>query len=147
VPRPRFFMLGLAAFLLAHVCYIVGLNPTLPPLSSSGVLIVVAAFGAWLYRGIAAGLRSKGQLALRAPVAVYSAVLALLLFSAWATLFRPEWTPLRRGMVIVGATAFFVSDSMLAWGKFVRPLPGGRATSMMMYHLAQFMLAASIAAV
>ena len=68
VPGPRFFMLGLAAFLLAHVCYIVGLNPTLPPLSSAGVLVVVAAVGGWLYRGIAAGLRSTGQLALRAPV-------------------------------------------------------------------------------
>ncbi len=147
VPGPRFFMLGLVAFLLAHVCYILGLNATPPPLASAVVLIIIAAVGAWLYRGLAAGLRSKGQLALRAPVAAYSAVLALMLFSAWATLFRPGWTPLQRGLVIVGATAFFISDSMLAWSKFVRPLPGGHAASMVIYHLAQFSLAASIASV
>ena len=43
LPGERFFIPGLIAFFIAHVCYIIGLNPTLPPLGSVIVLMVVAA--------------------------------------------------------------------------------------------------------
>jgi len=56
-----------------------------------------------------------------------------------------EWTSLRRTFVIAGGSLFFVSDSMLAWDKFVRLLPGGHTKVMVTYHLAQSALAASIA--
>ena len=145
LPGERFFVPGLVSFLLAHVCYIIGLNPTWPPLPALIPLVIVAAIGLWLARGIASGLRRSGQTALLVPVVVYSCVLSLMLFSAWATLFRPEWTSLRRAFVIAGGSLFFASDSMLAWDKFVRLLPGGRTKVMVTYHLAQFALAASIA--
>jgi len=119
LPGERFFLLGLVAFLLGHVSYIVGLNPTLPSWPALVVLVVVAAIGVTLYRSIAGGLRRGGQTALLGPVAVYSLVLSLMLFSAWATLFRPEWAPLRRALVIAGASLFFASDAMLAWDRFL----------------------------
>jgi hypothetical protein len=75
-------------------------------------LSVIAALGLLLVRGIASGLRRSGQIALLGPVAIYSVVLSLMLFSAWATLFRPEWTFLRRAFVIAGGSLFFVSDSI-----------------------------------
>jgi uncharacterized membrane protein YhhN len=145
LPGERFFVPGLASFLLAHVCYLIGLNPTLPPLPALIPLVVIVVLGVLLFRGIASGLRQHEKTALLVPVAVYSCVLSLMLFSAWATLFRPEWTPLRRAFVIVGASLFFASDSMLAWDKFVQLLPGGHTKVMITYHLAQFSLAASIA--
>jgi len=145
LPGERFFVPGLVSFLLAHVCYIIGLNPSLPPLPALIPLVIIAAIGLLLVRGIASGLRRGGQKALLGPVAIYSVVLSLMLFSAWATLFRPEWTFLRRAFVIAGGSLFFASDSMLAWDKFVRLLPGGRTKVMVTYHLAQFALAASIA--
>jgi uncharacterized membrane protein YhhN len=145
LPGKEHFLLGLVSFLLAHVCYIIGLNPTLPPWPSLAILVVVAIIGLMLYRGIASGLRRQGQMALLAPVAVYSLVLSMMLFSAWATLFRPEWTALRRGMVIVGASLFFASDAMLAWNQFVAPSPLGRLRVMVTYHLGQMALAASLA--
>jgi uncharacterized membrane protein YhhN len=145
LPGERFFLPGLVAFLLAHLCYIVGLNPTLPPWPAFVFLVVVAAVGVTLYRSLATGLRRQGQTALLLPVALYSLVLGLMLFSGWATLLRPEWTPLRRGVVILGASLFFASDAMLAWDRFVTPSCWFPLLVMVTYHLAQVALAASIA--
>ena len=147
LPGERFFVPGLVSFLLAHVCYIAGLNSTLPPSPALIPLAVIAVLGVLLFRGIASGLRKRERTALLVPVAIYGLALSLMLSSAWATLFRPEWTPLRRGLVIAGASLFFASDSMLAWDKFVQLLPGGRTKVMITYHLAQLSLAASIALV
>ncbi|MGC9395041.1 MAG: lysoplasmalogenase [Anaerolineae bacterium] len=145
LPGERFFIPGLIAFLIAHVCYIIGLNPTLPPLGSVIVLVVVAVLGVMLYTRIAASLRQKGEEAMRVPVGAYAIILSLMLFSAWATLFRPAWPAAARFTAIVGATLFFASDSMLAWNKFVAPSHVMHVLVMVTYHLAQFALAATIA--
>jgi uncharacterized membrane protein YhhN len=140
-----YFLPGLVAFFLGHLCYIAGLNPAPPPWLSLVFLVVVAAVGGTLYRSIAAGLRRQGHTSLLAPVALYSVVLSLMLFSAWATLFRPEWTPPRRGLVIAGASLFFASDAMLAWDRFVTPSSLLHLLVIVTYHLGQMALAASIA--
>jgi len=145
LPGERFFLPGLASFLLGHLCYIVGLNPTLPPWLALIPLVVITVIGLALYRPIAAGLRRQGQTELLVPVALYSLALSLMLSSAWATLFRPEWIPLRRGLVTVGATLFFGSDAMLAWDRFVTPSSWLRLLVIVTYHLGQVALAASIA--
>ncbi len=147
LPGEQFFIPGLISFFIAHVFYIIGLNPTLPPLGSVVALVVVTALGGWLYTRIAAGLRQQGQLAMRMPVAAYATILSLMLFSAWATWFRPTWPTVARLAVSLGATLFFASDSMLAWNKFVTPSPVLRVLVMVTYHLAQFALAATIALV
>jgi len=145
LPGERFFIPGLIAFFIAHVFYIIGLNPTLPPLDSVIVLIVVAALGATIYTRIAASLRQKGEGALCVPVGAYATILSLMLFSAWATLFRPTWPVAARGTAILGATLFFASDAMLAWNKFVTPSSVLRVGVMVTYHLAQLALTATIA--
>jgi len=147
LPDERFFVPGLASFLAAHICYIVGLNPVLPSLLVLIPLVIVAVIGALLFRGIISSMRRQGQQALLGPVVLYGLILSVMLLSAWATLFRPAppWTPLRRACVIAGASLFFASDSMLAWEKFVEPLPLGHLKVMITYHLAQVALAASMA--
>jgi uncharacterized membrane protein YhhN len=145
LPGERFFLPGLAVFLLAHLCYIVGLNPTLPPCPALVFLVVVAVVGVTLDRSIVAGLRRQGQTSLLVPVAIYSLVLGLMLFSAWATLFRPEWTPPRQALVITGASLFFASDAMLAWNRFVAPSFWLRMLVIVTYHLGQMALVTSIA--
>jgi uncharacterized membrane protein YhhN len=47
---------------------------------------------------------------------------------------------------IAGAALFLASDSVLAWNKFVRPLPFGRPAVMVTYHLAQTALVVSLLA-
>jgi len=145
LPGERFFRPGLGAFLLAHLCYVAGLNRTPPLWPTWAMLGAPAVLGIVLYRRIAAGLRRQGKGALLVPVAVYSLVLSLMLFSAWSTLLRPEWSALRKGLVVAGGSLFYASDAMLAWDRFVSPIPGGRVPIMVTYHLAQAALAASIA--
>lgn len=144
LPGERFFMAGLVSFLLAHLCYIAGLNPTLPPWPALVCLLVVGVIGLPLIRGILSGLRRQNQIELTIPVVIYGLVLSLMLVSALATLFRPEWTPVRRGMVIAGAGLFYASDTMLAWNRFAAPLMRSRLWVMITYHLGQIGLAASI---
>ena len=149
LPKERFFIFGLAAFLLAHVCYILGLNPTLPPWPALVLFVVIAPIGLAVFRSTALGLRRHQRTTLIIPVALYSLILSLMLFSAWATLFRPEWTPLRRGLVIAGASLFFASDAMLARNLFVTQstAPSARLRVMITYHLGQVALAACIASI
>jgi alkenylglycerophosphocholine/alkenylglycerophosphoethanolamine hydrolase len=78
-------------------------------------------------------------------VAVYIAVICLMLGAAWATLLRPDWSPLRRVLAIGGASLFAASDAMLAWERFVSSSRSGPLRVMLSYNLAQMALAASIA--
>jgi len=142
--RNRFFLPGLMFFLLAHVCYVIGLNGTLPPLAALVLLIPVGILWVLLFRGIAAGLRRGADAGLLAAAATYSAALGLMLYSAWATWFRPEWNLTAQVLAIAGGTLFFVSDTMLAWNRFVRPWPQSHVQVMVTYHLGQFCLAAVV---
>ena len=78
---------------------------------------------------------------------IVSAVLlamALMVFSAWATLYRAEWSGGRVLLVIAGATLFFVSDALLAWNRFVRAFGAAPLAVIVTYHLAQIALALSV---
>jgi|GEM_PF-86531 len=145
LPGSPYFLPGLAAFWLAHLCYVIGLNFTWPPWPAWGLLPLVVALAVSYDRWLGRGLRARRLSHLRIPVILYSIVLGAMLFSAWATLFRPEWTPLRRGFVIAGATLFVFSDGVLGWKRFVAPASGGRLRVMVSYHLGQLGLAASVA--
>ena len=79
-----------------------------------------------------------------APVAMYSVVLSLMLYSAWTTLLRPEWGKTRAWLAAIGASLFFISDSMLAWDRFVTSFPKARLWIHVTYHLGQMALAASV---
>lgn len=145
LPGKGLFLPGLVSFLLAHLCYIVAFNPTPPSLPTLVLLIPVAFIGILLYRRVASGLKASGQPILLIPVAIYSFVISLMLFSAWATLGRADWITSRRVLVIAGASLFFASDAMLAWNRFVRPFGLANLCVIVTYHVGQLALAASIA--
>lgn len=145
LPGDRFFLPGLVSFLLAHLCYIAGLNPTLPPLASLLFLVPVALVGTALILRVASALRSAGRTGLLIPVLLYGLVISVMLFSAWATLFRVDWSGIRRLLVVAGATLFFASDAMLAWNKFVNRFARADLAVIVAYHLGQLGLAASVA--
>ena len=143
----RWFVPGLAAFLLAHVAYIVGLNNPLPqvaPLWSMGLALILALATAWVLRRIVTGIRQKGLPRLVAPVVVYGMVITIMLLSALLTLYRNDWTTSAPGLVGAGAILFYSSDVVLAWNKFVTPIKNGRLLNMILYHLGQFALMAGI---
>ncbi len=135
------FIGGLASFLLAHLAYIIGLNQQAPPLNLAALIIAVLVFatGIRIYRQLRQALTTQGRRRYVGPVGVYASVIGLMLISALWTLAQPEnlWADAPSLLVSGGALLFFLSDTFLAWGKFIRPLPGGRALVHALYHLGQ----------
>lgn len=107
------FGLGLAAFLLAHVCYLAVLVPLIPRVRPSNarlaavvlVCLTVLCLLAWLWPSLD---RDK----LTIPVAAYILVLVAMVCAA-----QLAWLPTI--LTAVGALSFAASDSMIAIGRFV----------------------------
>ena len=139
------FILGLVAFLVGHVLFIVGLlqppaPPGTPPFAFSTTGLVVASLVAVAYGAVPAtllfrSLARDGLRALIAPVAVY-----LVAILTMAVLAANVGVP----AAAVGAACFVVSDTVLALNRFVRPLPHGDVAVHVTYHLAQVLLVVSL---
>jgi uncharacterized membrane protein YhhN len=138
------FLLGLISFLLGHVSYLVGFNTTMPAFGGLGwlfalVVIIVLTVVAWqIYCRLAAGMQAKGTVSLKKPVLIYVIVITLMVISALLCFIRPEWEKGPAALAGLGAIFFFMSDSMLAWTRFIVPISHNRLKVMMLYHLGQF---------
>lgn len=143
LPREQ-FIAGLVSFLLAHIAYLIGFNMTLPALNLAGLImaILVGLTARQVHRRIAAGLAASGNQGLQMPVLIYSIVISLMLLSALLTLTRPEtsWLAWPALLASAGALLFFLSDTFLAWNKFVVRLPHGKLQVIVTYHLGQALI-------
>lgn len=130
---------GLAAFLLAHVCYIIGFNMPVPPLTSWSLLFAVTygLMSTRIYRRISTALTNRGLVRLKKPVLAYTIVITLMLLSATLTLSHPAWKPVPAVLVFSGAALFFLSDVTQAFHRFEAPTRRGRFITMLTYHLGQ----------
>ncbi|MFG1933605.1 lysoplasmalogenase [Mycobacterium sp. NPDC048908] len=104
------FVFGLAAFLLAHLCFLAALIPLVarsgPRLAAAAVVVVACiVLLVWFWpRLLAEGMA--------VPVTVYIAVLGAMVCAALLARLPTPWTAL-------GAVCFAVSDGMIGIGKFV----------------------------
>jgi uncharacterized membrane protein YhhN len=127
LPREQ-FVGGLAAFLLAHVCYIGGfiaggLRGRAVALALVGTAVVLAPVARRILRGVQAR-----EPALRPPVVAYLFVIGTMLAVAVVS----------GNAFAAGAAVLFVaSDSMIAWSRFVAPFDAASVAIMVTYHLAQ----------
>ncbi len=143
----RYFVSGLAAFLVAQLLYVVGFNWSplnIHPLSLV-IVALVAILGSGLFWIIRGGLvRSPGGRTMLVPVAAYSLAISLMLVSAWLCLFRPAW-PLEAALLAgAGALSFVASDSMLAYARFVGKISHSDLLVMATYHLGQIGIVAGV---
>jgi len=138
----RYFMAGLVVFLLAHLAYMVGFNIPFPVVSAWSVILAVLIGwgGAKVIRRILAAVIEKGQRRLRLPILIYGVVISLMLLSAMIKLNDLTWQAGASLLVGAGAFLFYLSDIVLAWNKFVAPIPNGRIYNIALYHLGQIML-------
>jgi len=104
------FVLGLAAFLLAHLCYLAALVPLArrsgPRLAAAAVTVLACvALLVWFWpRLVTEGMA--------VPVTVYIAVLGAMVCAALLARLPTPWTAL-------GAVCFAVSDAMIGISEFV----------------------------
>jgi uncharacterized membrane protein YhhN len=142
--RRERFLAGLVAFLLAHIFYLVGLTSSPPQISLAGgiVAIVVGLTGWQLYRSVNAGLVRSNREQLKLPVMIYALFISLMLLAALLTLVTVNevWLPVAALLVSAGALLFYLSDTFLAWNRFVTPLKHARLRVIILYHLGQGLL-------
>jgi uncharacterized membrane protein YhhN len=122
------FVGGLAAFLLAHVCYIAGfvaggLRAPAVVFALVGTAVVLAPVARRVLRGVRANEPALGP-----PVVAYLVVIATMLAAAVAS---------GNAVAAVAAGLFVASDSMIAWSRFVVPFAAAPVAIMVTYHLAQ----------
>ena len=132
------FVPGLAAFLVGHLCYLVGFWTHGPSTLALGLaVVVVLGLVAPLGRRILSAIAGAGEpRELLVAVGGYIAVISAMLATALAT-----------GNLLAGAGAvlFVASDSMIAWDRFVRSFAWAPVAIMVTYHLGQAGLVASLA--
>lgn len=134
----QLFLPGLAAFLLAHLCYVAAFvsSDARPAVWRA---LPFAAFGVTAFATLQPGL---GATAL--PVGAYVATICTMMWRAAARLggrthARAAWVGL------AGALAFGASDTILAFDRFSRPIAGAGWPIMILYWLGQWGIAASAA--
>jgi uncharacterized membrane protein YhhN len=119
------FLGGLVAFLLAHVAYATAFAPSSsrPLLLLPVVAFAVASVLAWLWPRLGP---------MRLPVIAYCVVIGAM---TWLALGVP------RPLVRAGAVLFFLSDLLVARGRFVRPGKVNQLVGWPLYYAGQFLLA------
>ncbi|MCU1428187.1 MAG: putative rane protein [Actinomycetia bacterium] len=130
------FVAGLAAFLVGHVCYVVGfwVDPPSGRAFAVAALVVVVCVSPVAVRVLRA-LRGSEDAALAPPVTAYIGVISVMVASALAS---------GNPVAGAGATLFAVSDSMIAWSRFVRPFRAAPVAIMVTYHVGQALLVLSM---
>jgi uncharacterized membrane protein YhhN len=131
-----FFLLGLSAFLIAHIFYIIFFHNIKEKEKISSrwwlllpVVIYYAALIAILYPHLAE---------MKIPVPVYGIVISFMLLLALHMLFvrnknAGQW-------MMLGALLFIASDSVLAINKFYQPFEAAGVIIMITYGLAQLFI-------
>ena len=132
-----YFVQGLAAFLFAHLSYIVGFQ-----IQGGAVWLVLLLFV--LIRAgtlpitvkLLSSLKEKDLVKFAAPVRAYAIVICGMVAAAAAT---------GEPLAIAGASLFLFSDFLIAWSRFVTRLTWAPLAIIVTYHLAQVGLVLSLA--
>ncbi|NQD36457.1 lysoplasmalogenase [Permianibacter sp. IMCC34836] len=125
----RFFLLGLLAFLLAHLAMMQAL------LSAGATLTVLAAVLALAVAALMSRVLWPRQRLLRVAVTGYCLVLALMVaLAAGLALSSMSWLGL-----LPAALLFALSDGLLGWNKFRQPLRYAQLLVLSSYFLAQIL--------
>ena len=137
-----FFLIGLGAFLIAHLLYCIafihnitevgGGDGLAVSLGIAALIVLFAVLFSW-------ELVPRLDEGLTAPVISYVVIIASMAILAgfrWMRTFpRSFW------MVMVGAVLFMGSDTLLAYNRFIRPLDWSPAPIILTYALAQVLIA------
>ncbi len=135
---PHFFTIGLVAFLLAHIMYILTfLKHRGKRKSIIGFVILLLIYASGLFYLLKDGL---GEMLI--PVVVYMIIILGMATSAY--LRKNMVNSVSYNLVFIGAIFFMISDSILALNKFYQPLPLSNVSIMVTYALAQYLIVIGI---
>ena len=131
-----FFLLGLSAFLIAHIFYILFFHRIRTDHRINGKLLLLLAVALYYFALMAWLSPHLGEMKL--PVWVYGFFISLMLLLA---LHTGGAASVRGGkMMLAGAVLFVVSDSLLAINKFHGAFPYAHFLVIITYGFAQLLL-------
>ena len=136
-----YFIAGLIAFLIAHVCYTVLFlalqHKSNLSLWCKGLLtfcgLLLVGYGWSIFRLLIPGLES-----MKIPVAVYATIITIMCLSAISRYSRTNFSSFI--LTLVGALLFLLSDTLLAVNKFHHSIEYAGLWIMLTYLTAQLLL-------
>jgi uncharacterized membrane protein YhhN len=136
-----YFVLGLVAFLIAHIFYIILFAKELKKANGKielrkPVLLLITIYLIALLMILIPHLGS-----LTIPVIIYAIVISSMLYMACLLSFY--WPRPASTYLFTGAISFILSDSILAFNKFYQPVPMSGFLIMATYLYAQYALVKS----
>lgn len=131
-----FFLLGLSAFLIAHIFYIVFFHQVRikEKISHHAWLLVPVV----VYYATLITILSPYLAEMKLPVRIYGIVISIMLMLALHMLYIRNKKAGQ--LMMTGALLFIVSDSVLAVNKFYRSFEAAGAAIMLTYGLAQLFI-------
>ena len=134
-----YFLYGLVAFLICHICYTSAFYldfKSAPELDKKGariaiLLCAVIAIGYYFF------LRSHLGI-MKLPVMIYILVISMMMMMA--SFRNQRVNPESFKLVLYGAMFFLLSDSILAYNKFVQPIGHAGNWIMATYMIAQYLI-------
>tara|TARA_R110002126_G_scaffold220740_1_gene366111 strand:- start:45 stop:731 length:687 start_codon:yes stop_codon:yes gene_type:complete len=139
----HFFIVGLIAFLISHIIYILLFNKQLKYKNRKNKAVFwigVTTIIMYLTIMISILLPNLGDLTI--PVFVYALVISTMLLFAFKGFLN--WEEPGNWYVLTGAIAFVTSDSILAFNKFYNPIVLNSFLIMITYLIAQFLIVVGI---
>ena len=124
--RVNWFIFGLGAFFIAHICYMVALKPI--EIKRMAIVTLYAAYGMVMFVLISGGLAE-----LFVPVLAYMSILLLM---AITTLIAKK----SNKCLIIGGISFVISDSLIGINQFYMAIPYAHLLIMISYYFAQYTL-------
>jgi uncharacterized membrane protein YhhN len=123
-----FFMLGLGSFLIGHIFYIIYFIKNFKfHTIGLGISIVITISSIGISNILLPTLPEN----LTLPVLIYIIVISLMVIS---TTFYHNFNY----FAIIGAILFLISDTIIAWNKFIKPIPFAHLYIMLLYYLGQW---------
>ena len=127
------FILQLASFAVAHIAFIAYLLKhawVRPKLLLCGLVIAVAA--------VLLGFKIMPNVTVSVERVGVVAYIPIITIMAWSSIL---WRDRNKGWYIAAALLFMASDTILAWHRYVSPVPYRSELILATYYLAQFIFA------
>jgi uncharacterized membrane protein YhhN len=133
----HWFLFGLAAFLCAHIAYLIALTRDVRFPARASLWLLYVAAGAGIYSILWPGFTHS----LRLPAALYTFFLFTMASQAMGRYLSLRTSTAR--LAAIGAIFFLLSDTLLTFDRFHTRLPAPAFLILGTYYLAQWLLASS----
>lgn len=138
-----YFIAGLIAFLISHICYIILFSKQLNVyLKKSKFLYWVGITAITLYLTVMMLVLLPSLGDLKIPVFMYALTISIMLLFAFKGFLN--WNKPSNSHILIGAIVFVASDSILAFDKFYAPVQHSALLIMTTYLVAQFLIVVGI---